>query len=230
MELNDQHRSILKNKGLLGFLAMYSLFFLVGAVLLIILKHGDVVLWLNRYSKEELDGFVNILTDLGLGSFIVVVMVLLSFIRVRYALMGLVNLAFVGIFTNLFKKVLFPDRIRPLNYFLYDDFHRFLYQAELNYHSSFPSGHTMTIFAAMSLIAYFVGNRIVGGLMFFVALVIGFTRIYLLQHFFLDVFVGSVLGIISTLLVIWIADCKLDLHQNQIFQKPIFQISFKKNK
>ncbi len=217
------------NKGLKGFLIIYFLFFLIGLFILLRINHGDVVLWLNGISKEEWDGFVNFLTDLGLGSFVAVFMALLSFVRIRYAIMGLLNLALVGLFTNLFKKFLFPERIRPFNYFLYDDLPRFLHAAELNYHSSFPSGHTMTIFAAMSLIAYFVGKKSLGMVLFFVALIICFTRIYLLQHFFLDVFVGSILGIVCTLITIWIADQKLTLQNRSLFAKPIYRISFKKS-
>ncbi len=229
MGLKLNKKNIFYNKGLIAFFAGYIVFLCAGIVLFFSIKHGDVVLWLNRYSREQWDGFVGLLTDLGLGGVVVVLMLLLSCIRVRYTLMGLVNLAFVGLFTNLFKKHLFPEHVRPLNYFLYDDFHRFLYTTELNYHSSFPSGHTMTIFAAMSLLAYWIGNRWVGGLLFFVALVIGFTRIYLLQHFFVDVYVGSILGVTSTLLVIWLGDGKIRLNERDAFQKPVYRLQiFKK--
>ncbi len=217
------------NKGLKAFLISYLLFLIIGLFVLLRINHGDVVLWLNGLSKEEWDGFVNLLTDIGLGSFVAILMILLSFVKIRYAVMGLLNLGLVGIFTNLFKKGLFPERVRPFNYFLYDDFPRFIHAAELNYHSSFPSGHTMTIFAAMCLITYFIGNKLWGSVLFLVALVIGFTRIYLLQHFFLDVYVGSVLGVMSTLIIIWLLDHVLFLEKRTLFSKPIYKISFKRN-
>ncbi len=217
------------NKGLKAFLISYLLFLIIGLFVLLRINHGGVVLWLNGLSKEEWDGFVNLLTDIGLGSFVAILMILLSFVKIRYAVLGLLNLGLVGIFTNLFKKGLFPERVRPFNYFLYDDFPRFIHAAELNYHSSFPSGHTMTIFAAMCLIAYFIGNKLWGSVLFVVALVIGFTRIYLLQHFFLDVYVGSVLGVMSTLIIIWLLDHVLFLEKRTLFSKPIYKISFKRN-
>ena len=216
------------NKGLRAFIFTYLFFVVIGLFILVKIDHGDVVLWLNGISKEKWDAFVNLLTDVGLGSFVAVLMVLLSSLQIRYAIMGLINLGLVGLFTNLFKKFLFPERIRPFNYFLYDDFPRFIHAAELNYHSSFPSGHTMTIFAAMGLISYFIGKRTWGVVLFFAALIIGFTRIYLLQHFFLDVYVGSLLGVLSTLITIWLFDGVWALNKRSLFQKPIYKITFRK--
>ena len=228
MGLKNNSHILFKNRGLQGFTFLYIPFLIIGFVLAIFIQHGDVVLFINKYSRESWDGIVSLITDLGLGGFVAAVMGLLMFIRIRYAIMGLVNLAFVGIFTSLFKNVLFSGRIRPFNYLYYDDFHRFIYTAELNYHSSFPSGHTMTIFAAMSLMAYFVGKRWVGVIFFVVALTIGFSRIYLCQHFFIDVYVGSILGVFCTALTIWIGDGQFVLNKRSLFQKPIYKISFKR--
>ena len=227
VEIKQTTKGIFKNKGFLGFLYGYSLFFIVGLILFVTTKHGDVVLFINRYSREEWDSIVLFLTDFGLGSYVAIAMVLLLFLRVRYGLLGLINLGLVGIFTNVLKKMLFSDRIRPFNYFYYDDFHRFIYTAELNYHFSFPSGHTMTIFSALSLMAFFVGKRWAGIVFFIAALMIGFTRIYLLQHFFLDVYVGAVTGVFCTFLSVWLLTGPMRLQRFSWFDKPIYQIRFK---
>ncbi len=229
MGLKKKLQNILANRGLQGFGLIYSLFLLIGLILIIVFKHGDVVLFINKYSREEWDRAVEVITDFGLGGYIATFMFLLGFFRFRYAIMGLFNLGLVGIFTSLLKNGLFPGRIRPFNYFYYDDFHRFLYTAELNYFSSFPSGHTMGIFAAMSILAYFIGKRSVGLAFFFVALLIGFSRIYLCQHFFLDVYVGSLVGFLCTLLTVWIGDVWLALDRRPMFQKPLYRISFKRS-
>lgn len=227
MEVNQSIRKLFTNPGFKGFLIGFSGFILAGILVFLMTKHGDVVLFLNRYSREEWDAFVLFLTDLGLGSFVAGLMALLLLVRVRYGLTGLVNLGLVGIFTNVFKKMLFSDRVRPFNYFYYDDFTRFIYSAELNYHFSFPSGHTMTIFAAMSLLAYYVGHKWVGLLFFFFALVIGFTRVYLLQHFFLDVYVGSLIGVFCTFLSILLLNGVFQLQRFSWFDQPIYKIRFK---
>ena len=227
MELKQSLNKLFGNRGFLGFLIGFTLFVLGGIVVFLTTKHGDVVLFVNRYSKEEWDAFALFLTNLGLGTFVACVMGALLFWKVRYGLSGLVNLGLVGIFTGVLKKAIFSDRLRPFNYFYYDDFTRFIYTAELNYHFSFPSGHTMTIFAAMSLLAYFIGKKWVGALFFLFALIIGFTRIYLLQHFFLDVFVGGVTGVVCTILTISLLNGALRLQRFSWFEKPIYKIRFK---
>lgn len=64
---------------------------------------------------------------------------------------------------------------------------------------SFPSGHTMTAFAACGTLAVLLP----GSLGFFlpVAIIIGFSRIFLGLHYPTDVFVGALLGSIIGLVV-----------------------------
>lgn len=230
VELKEVFNKLVKSKGFAGFLYGLVPFMVIGLFILLSTSHGDVVLFVNRYSKEAWDPLVLFLTDLGLGSVVSVIMVLLLFLKVKYGLTGLVDLGLVGIFTNVFKKIIFDDRVRPFNYFYYDDFHRFIYSAELNYHFSFPSGHSMTIFSALSLLAYFAGKRWIGFLCFIAALIIGFTRIYLLQHFFLDIYIGSVIGVVCTILAIWLLNGVLRLQRFSWFDKPVHQIRFKTGK
>jgi membrane-associated phospholipid phosphatase len=227
MEIRKAMQQLIKNSGFKGFLSGFAVFLLVGIIVFLTTKHGDVVLFINRYSSEEYDALILFLTDLGLGSVIAGVMVALLFWKVRFGLTGLISLGLVAIFTNLGKKLLFAERARPFNYFYYDDFHRFIYTAELNYHYSFPSGHSMTIFAAMSLFAVLAGKQWAGLVFFVAALVIGFTRIYLLQHFFLDVYVGSILGVVSTILALVLLNGILRLDRFSWFEKPVYAIRFK---
>jgi membrane-associated phospholipid phosphatase len=66
---------------------------------------------------------------------------------------------------------------------------------------SFPSGHAMTAFAVAAAIALLAPRlrRPVLGL----AAVIGFSRVYLGVHFWLDVLVGAALGLAIGLSVAW---------------------------
>lgn len=59
---------------------------------------------------------------------------------------------------------------------------------------SFPSGHTMSSFAAATVLAKKYPKW--GILAFFVAILIGFSRLYLFVHYPTDVLAGAVLGII----------------------------------
>ena len=160
-------------------------------------------LLVNKYSRIEWDSTVEFITNIGLGGYMVVVAILLVFFKLRYAASGLLNLLVIGVFTNTLKELFKGTFTRPLHYFLYDDFTRFIYTADINYYSSFPSGHSMTIFGMLAFLAFLVNRRTASAIFFTLALLVGFSRIYLLQHFFLDVYAGAFLGICSVLITLW---------------------------
>lgn len=58
---------------------------------------------------------------------------------------------------------------------------------------SFPSGHTLASFAAAT--ACFINNKKAGIIAGIIAVIIGFSRMYLYVHFPTDVIVGMVMGI-----------------------------------
>lgn len=68
---------------------------------------------------------------------------------------------------------------------------------------SFPSGHTVTAFSAGVAIAYLIKNKSWGIALLLVALLVGYSRMYLSQHFFEDVTAGSVIGVFVT--VAWLS-------------------------
>lgn len=68
--------------------------------------------------------------------------------------------------------------------------------------SSFPSGHTMSAFALFTLVALLVENKkMVALLLFSAALIVGLSRIYLVQHFLKDVYLGGIMGGIIALIM-----------------------------
>ncbi|MFM7587462.1 MAG: phosphatase PAP2 family protein, partial [Bacteroidota bacterium] len=81
---------------------------------------------------------------------------------------------------------------------------------EQHRHQSFPSGHTAAAFAIASLLClidppkplaqYSTGARQL--LLLTLAFAVGYTRVYLSQHFFADVLAGSFLGVFSAALTI----------------------------
>lgn len=58
---------------------------------------------------------------------------------------------------------------------------------------SFPSGHTMSSFAAAMVI--FKAKKRFGIVAFITAVLIGFSRLYLYVHYPSDVFIGAILGL-----------------------------------
>lgn len=79
---------------------------------------------------------------------------------------------------------------RPRPFILMPDAH--LFAAEHSF--SFPSNHAATAFMAATITSGFFGSWRKG--LFFVAALIGYSRVYLGVHFLSDVIAGSVVGIL----------------------------------
>ena len=222
--------NLFRNAGLRWYVFSYAVFLVGGFVILMTVHYGDVVLFINKYSRMEWDRPVDWITRLGLGSTAVIIALGFALYKLRYSLMMLFNLALVGVTTGIFKNLLFPNSARPLKYFDPEVFHRMVRLTDYNLMHSFPSGHSITIFAIMSLLAYFTGKKYAGVLFVFVALIVALTRLYLCQHFFVDVYVGSVLGLLCTFTTIWVGDYVVKLKNRYVFEYPVllhrFQRSF----
>ena len=77
---------------------------------------------------------------------------------------------------------------------------------------SFPSGHTLTAFATGVLLTYLVKNKRWAFLLIFYGVMVGFSRMYLSEHFFEDVVAGSIMGVVLTILWIWFIENKKFIH------------------
>lgn len=80
---------------------------------------------------------------------------------------------------------------------------------------SFPSGHSVAAFSALTILGIKYGHIYFFSLL---AIMVAFSRIYLGVHYPLDVFVGALLGITLALLVIRLED-KLIKIKNKIFNQ-----------
>lgn len=74
----------------------------------------------------------------------------------------------------------------------------------INRLNSFPSGHTTTAFT-LALLMAFEAKRTWCDIVFpLIALFVGYSRIYLAQHFVTDVLGGVIIGLLSACLSLWI--------------------------
>ncbi len=210
------------------FLLPYSFIAIIALFSLIAIEKGEEVLMINSVSGEWLDRFFLVVTDIGLGGYVALVAALLFFYNLRWSILLFMSLGWSGILTHLFKRIIFAGETRPLHYFYYADFPRFLHDVPLIYYNSFPSGHTMTIFASCTIIAYLSGRPLIGLIALLLATLVGISRIYLLQHFGIDVFAGSFLGILAALLSVVIIDCILVLNDKSFSGQRLWLFIFKR--
>ena len=185
------------------FFAGFLFFFLVGLVFLLTKGKAATFLYLNPYHRTDLDIFFIYLTDLGDGLFSIAVFLILLFLR-RYSQAIQLMVAFLlsaliaQILKNLFSMP------RPKEFFAPGQYAYFINGVTHTGFSSFPSGHTTSIFALATLLALFEKNK-KGNIGYLLgAVLVGYSRIYLGQHFLGDVLVGSFIGVTLAVLVHWL--------------------------
>lgn len=190
--------NIFKEKPVRLFLLGYIVFLVLGLVLLLYTSKGDAVLCFNSKANAFFDDFFQFITLFGLGGVFAVPIILALFVRYSYAITGTIALILTGVFTYLFKQVLFNGMPRPTAFFNNNELHHFIDGFAYHAHNSFPSGHTMTAFALVFFAAIIINKKIWSLPLLALGVLIGLSRIYLLQHFLMDVVVGSALGVLCT--------------------------------
>lgn len=179
--------------------AVVSLVLLLIMLSLIIPKGKDVLI-INGLHAPFLDNFFSLLTNFGDGLVVIPIFLVVCFIRYFY-LIALAGICTVnGALVSLLKRVIYTDAGRPISVL---DPHLLYFVPGIDVHSahSFPSGHTATAFAITVFIALIYQHRALTAVLLLIALLIGVSRIYLLQHFLIDVAAGALIGSFSTLAI-----------------------------
>jgi membrane-associated phospholipid phosphatase len=212
------------------FLILYLLFLIAGAYILIHFKKGDFELLVNQnYAGPFTDTFFRYVTELGNGWFFVLVIVICAFIKFRYVLLTSGSFILSSILTQLFKHVLFPHEERPVAFFNNQYILHLVNGVNINYQNSFVSGHSASVFACFSMIALMSHNKHKGPLLCFIAIATAFSRVYLLQHFFIDIYVGSMVGILSSVIVFYFIEKNNTLQSKLWMDKNFLTIRKSKN-
>lgn len=159
------------------------------------------VIWINSFNSPTLDFVFASVTNLGNGIIFIPIFIATLFIRFEYSVLCVLASASHGLLIFIFKKVIFAGLPRPIGYLDNHTLH-FVPGVEVHSLNSFPSGHTATIFCAALLLSLILRNVRVSGICLIVALLVAYSRIYLLQHFLIDVAAGAVLGI-GTTFILW---------------------------
>jgi membrane-associated phospholipid phosphatase len=183
-----------------GFFWLYGLFLLAGFWLQTRFSSEEIFLFVNNHNYKTSDSFFRYFTNLGDGIFYAVVSIcLLLFVSYRDGLLSALCFAVSSLVAQGLKIFVFADRLRPKAFF--ENLHRKIYLIdglEVYSMNSFPSGHTATAFSVFLLLAVLVGSRRLSWVFFIPAFLVAYSRMYLSQHFFADVYFGSLIGVGTT--------------------------------
>lgn len=167
----------------------------------------DLFLSINGANAPAYDLLVTGCTYMGDGIIFGLVLVsLLVMKRWRLFLVGLTVFLLVTLIVQSIKH--YVNEPRPLAYFSDPAILHSVEWMKIHSGLSFPSGHTSTAFGMYCFLALIWNNKRMGLVLFLLGLATGHSRIYLSQHFFADVYVGSIIGTVSCLLVYWAFEVK----------------------
>lgn len=194
-------------KRVLPFLVPTIVLALVLGIALLITPKVELHLALCQPHTTGLDTIVPIITNL-VDWLPYVVVVLLLFYRAGWATFLASNLLLSTIIVQPIKHIVCAPR--PLTWFAENMPNISLPLVEgvrMNHWLSFPSGHTTTFFVLFFTLSIILceedikGKNILSFICFLCASFGAYTRIYLSQHFALDIFAGILIALFSTLVL-----------------------------
>lgn len=201
------------------FLIPYFIITIVVIYLLFTFDKKNGHLFLTSVHNKFLDSFFSLITHLGDGIFVILTGILILSVRIKYGLLVLMSYSLSGLLVQLLKNTVFDDFDRPFKYFE-DTSH--LHAVEgLNIHiyNSFPSGHATSAFALFFSICLITKNKYLKFITFLLAAIVAYSRVYLSQHFLVDIWAGSATGIVFVLLT-WLV---LDNSKNNFLNKSLLK-------
>jgi membrane-associated phospholipid phosphatase len=178
---------------------LFYLFLISGAVILFVTEKGSWVIWLNENGSYFFDRLFTYWTWLGDGLIFLVPIVLFLFRSYLFLFITFLAIIVQTVFVQGLKRFVFPGLVRPKMYF--ENFGSFRQIEDIQFYSNnaFPSGHTATAFTCALIFSLFLEDKRWSLALVLVAISVGISRIYLMQHFFIDIYFGSIFGVISAI-------------------------------
>jgi membrane-associated phospholipid phosphatase len=203
----------------------WILYLVVCICILLFSKQGDSIRFFSENRIEFWDVFFKYGTKLGEEVAYLFIVVLLLFVGYGKAIItGLTGIIVMflsyplkQLFSHPRPKLFFKNlgELKDLNLVEGVELH--------NHFTSFPSGHTMSAFALYGLLSFmFYKNKPkFAAFLFFPALIVALSRVYLVQHFVKDVFFGGLIGYMIGLVMYLILQ-RLEQNKNMVKRISIF--------
>jgi membrane-associated phospholipid phosphatase len=182
-------------------------------------------LYFNDFVNSPFDSFFKYITFIGDGVFIIGFVLIMLLFNVQKSLVILLCYGASTGFTQGIKYYFFGHMNRPqLTFEMIHTPIKIVDGVELYLHHSFPSGHATAAFSLFFCLSFFYKKNSIKIACFIAALLVAFSRVYLSQHFFEDITVGSIVGIVFSFLVCMLLyETKIVQSMNKL-QKPIYKL------
>ncbi len=162
----------------------------------------------NSYHHPLFDVFNTYTTYLGDGFTAALLIIMMLGVKYRFfIIVGLANVL-AAIIAQVLKRFVFDEVVRPKKFFEGLQELYFVPGIENHLYNSFPSGHTTCAFALYFSCALIVRKNYFKLIFFVLALLTAYSRIYLSQHFFEDVYAGSIIGVVTSFFVFYFVQKK----------------------
>jgi len=188
----------------LAFIIPFLVMVVICLYILLTNSKAELFLWTNIRHNAFFDEFFKISTLIGDELTTVGVCILMLFIKYRYAILTLLAYAYSSLTVQILKRIF--DSPRPRKFFEGLNPIRTIEGYPLYEFHSFPSGHSTNAFTLAVVLAFILPHRKLHWVIIPVAVLTAFSRVYLSQHFFQDVFAGAVLGVVLTFQLIWMLE------------------------
>ncbi len=191
------------------FILPFLFLVLISILLKAFFTKEELFLFVNSHHTSALDKLFFYFTHVGDGLMFVGLVLILCFIQFRKAVLGLIIYIVSSELAQILKRLIFPDAQRPKKYFEGIQELHFVDGVTVHNMMSFPSGHTTSAFALACFVLFIIPQEQLkkySWLLLLMACLVAYSRMYLAQHFFEDVFMGAVLGTFTAFITKYFID------------------------
>ena len=189
------------------FFAGFVIYMLITIILLLVTNQGDAIYFFSERRAKIGNQFFIYFTKMGEQWPYIIAILAFLFVKFRYSIAVLLTPLVVFLLSLLLKNVFAHPR--PIEFFqmknqlssinLIAGIHT------IGGFGSFPSGHTMSAFALWGVIAMMTKNKTWAAALFILfAILVGVSRVYLVQHFIKDISFGALLGVLVALFIYYL--------------------------